>query len=61
LKFDPESDPDVAAALVAAVAAGVPRSRIERELVEAVTLEPQDELTAVILAGRLYQLARASR
>jgi hypothetical protein len=61
VKFDPSTDPHVAAALEAAVDAGVPRSLIDRELVEAVTLEPDDELRPVILAGRLYRLASAER
>lgn len=56
MRFNPTADAGVAAALEAAVEAGVPRSVIDRELVEAVTLEPDDELRPVILAGRLYVL-----
>jgi hypothetical protein len=58
VRFDPSTDVDIAAALKAAVEAGVPRSLIDRELVEAVTIEPDDDLRPVILAGRLYRLAR---
>jgi hypothetical protein len=55
--FSAASDPDVVEALDAAIAAGVPRETIDRELVEAAK-GPDDELTPIILAGRLFRLAR---
>jgi hypothetical protein len=61
VRFDPSTDPDVTAALEAAVEAGVPRSLVDRELVEAVRLEPDDEFRPVLLAGRLLRLARVQR
>jgi hypothetical protein len=61
VKFDPSTDAGVATAIRAAVEAGVPRSRIDRELVQAVTIEPDDEFRPILLAGRLFALARAHR
>ena len=54
-------DPDVRVALAAAIEAGVPRPKIDRLLVEAATIEPDDEFRLVILAGRLFALACAQR
>jgi hypothetical protein len=60
-RFDPASDADVQRALQAAVEAGVAGWRIDRELVEAATTQPNDEFSAVIFAGRLSVLARDER
>jgi hypothetical protein len=59
-RFDPSTDPDVGAALKAAIEAGAPSWRIDHELVQA-TYEPDDELRPIILAGRLLVLAGAWR
>jgi hypothetical protein len=56
--FDPASDPDVTRALAHAVNSGVSRQEIDRVLVDA-THEPDDELAPIVVAGRLYGLARA--
>jgi hypothetical protein len=61
VRFDPASDADVQRALEAAIEAGVAGWRIDRELVEAATTQPHDELSAVVLAGRLHVLARDER
>jgi hypothetical protein len=58
--FNPAADPDVAQALAQAVAAGVPRSEIDQALQDA-TLEPDDEMAPIVVAGRLYGLIRAQR
>jgi hypothetical protein len=54
------SDPDVAEAIEAAIAAGVARETIDAVLVAAAD-EPDDEFRPILLCGRLLALARTRR
>jgi hypothetical protein len=50
----------VTKALQAAIQAGVPRQTVDADLVELAS-GPQDEMTPIVLAGRLFWRARLAR
>jgi hypothetical protein len=59
-RLDLAADPDVAQALRGAVDAGVPATVIDADLLEFAE-GPQNQLTALLLAGRLWSRVRELR